>query len=309
MCRPRLRSEAYAASADSADPYASTATCAPLDEGSAFRGIGRGLRTQLFGRRPCRRERVHTDDPGAKRNADLDRGEPQAPTAAHQQGLLGCQSALDDHGAVRSGEATAKRRGFREPQRVREPDQIRLGVRDHDPLGERAPSGEPRLFLAIADLVVTCPTLCTRSARVDERGRHAIADRPSGDIDADLVDNTCELMTGHVWQRDRFVSHPGVPVTAAETGGPDGDDDTVAGTWRLRKLSDLWPFSDPPINDSSHDCSQRPAASWARADHHASSSASPTAFSQPIVAAIARRHRPSCRSHQGPVTTPAPSSA
>jgi hypothetical protein len=37
-------------------------------------------------------------------------------------------------------------------------------------------------------------------------------------------------MTGHVRQRDRFVSHPGVPVTAAETGGADGDDDTVVGT-------------------------------------------------------------------------------
>jgi hypothetical protein len=61
---------------------------------------------------------------------------------------------------------------------------FRLGVCDHDPLSERAPSGEPRLFLPVADLVVTYPTLCTRSARVDERGRHAIADRPSADVGA-----------------------------------------------------------------------------------------------------------------------------
>jgi hypothetical protein len=78
-----------------------------LDEGSRFRGRGRGSRTQLLGRRPCSGERVHTDDPGAERNADLDCCEPQAPAAAHQQGLVGCESALDDYGAVRSGEAAA----------------------------------------------------------------------------------------------------------------------------------------------------------------------------------------------------------
>ena len=42
--------------------------------------------------------------------------------------------------------------------------------------------------------------------------------------------------------------------------------------------------------------------------HQASSSSSPTAFSQANVAMMPTRHRPSCRSHQSPVSTPRRSS-
>ena len=123
-------------------------------------------------------------------------------------------------------------------------------MRNHDPLGERAPSAEPRLLLPVADLLVTCQALSARSARVDERSRYAITHRPSIDVNADLINDAGELMTGHMRQRHQLVSHPGVPVTATQTGGPDGDDDAVARAQRLRKLGDLRHLKDLSIDHS-----------------------------------------------------------
>ena len=64
----------------------------------------------------------------------------------------------------------------------------------------------------------------------------AVTDAPLGDVDTDLGDGARELVAGDLREWHGVVPLPGVPVRAADTGRPHGDDDSAGLAHRVRDV-------------------------------------------------------------------------
>ncbi len=159
---------------------------------------------------------------------------PQPCTATHSAGL---HAALRHDRAIGGREPASECRRGHEVELVRQRDQVDVGLGDRHELGERAPMREPGLLLVVAHLLVAGKALLAPAARADERHRHAVADLPRRDLGADLLDHPGQLVAGNVREPDvGVVSHPAVPVAAAQAGRLDPDHRTGRRAHRRRHI-------------------------------------------------------------------------
>ena len=107
---------------------------------------------------------------------------PQPCTATHSPG---CHAALVDDGAKRGDEAAAEAGRGGEIQLFRQPHEVGVGKVERDIFGERAPGGEARLELVLADLMVAGIAFEAMAAAADERHRDAVAVLPARHLAAD----------------------------------------------------------------------------------------------------------------------------
>src|SRR5260221_9329700 len=105
---------------------------------------------------------------GAKRGGDHDSGEPDPAAAMNREPLAGPRPSLIDDGAKRGDKAAAETRGGGEIEALWQAHQIDVGKVDGDQLSERAPMGETRLHLVVADVVIARVALGAMSTARNE---------------------------------------------------------------------------------------------------------------------------------------------
>ena len=182
---------------------------------------------------------VDGDDIGAHGARDHDRRQADAAAAVHGDPFAGCDAALVDDGAEGCDEAAAQTRGGGEVHLLGELHEIRVGEVERDIFGEGAPGGEARLELIFADLVVAGDAFEAMAAAGNEGHGDAVALLPAGHAAADRGNPAGELVAGDVRQADvGIVSHPAVPVAAAEPSRLDLDYDAFRRGRRVWNVAD-----------------------------------------------------------------------
>ena len=200
--------------------------------------VGRGRvdghrRAERAGERERLRGDVDRHDAGAERGRDEDRRQADAAAAVDGDPLAGRDPPVPVHGGERGHEAAAEARGADEVELLGEPHEVEVGPRQRDELGERAPGGEARLEVLVADLRLPGAARLAAPAAEAERHGHAVADRERPHLRPGGRDHAGQLVAGHVGERDRrVVAHPAVPVAAADAGRPHLHDDPVRGAAR-----------------------------------------------------------------------------
>lgn len=165
-------------------------------------------------------------------------------------------------------EATAQRRGRRVLDDLGDGHQVRVGSVQRHALGEGPPVREPRLGLVGAHLRLTGTTPLAHATPAHEGGRDALPDGPPSDAGAHLDDGPDEFVPGDVGQRHPVVvPGPGVPVTAAQSGGVHLHHDTSWRRCRIGNRSNLHRTTEPFQDHCAHDaivpctgCRQLPRA-------------------------------------------------
>ena len=106
-----------------------------------------------------------TAAPSARAIITADRPRPPQPWTATQSpartSLSAAKAVMNRHPSDR---------GLDEAERVRQPDEVEVGARERDQLGERAPGGEAGLEVGVADLR---PAVAARLAAARSRSRTA----------------------------------------------------------------------------------------------------------------------------------------
>ena len=182
---------------------------------------GAGIDRRLRPERPGEAERGARDvdghDPHAPARRDHHCGEACAAAAEDGAPVPGLGPPLVDDRPVGGGETAAEPGSGDGVDPVGKPDEVGVGDLDHDPLGEGAPTGEPRLDLVGADVLGTLPAQLAAAAGVHEGCADPVARPEPGNRPADLGDDTRQLVAGDVREPDvGVVAHPGVPVAAAQ---------------------------------------------------------------------------------------------
>ena len=132
-------------------------------------------------------------------------------------------------GTVGGGEAAAEAGGDLGGHLVGDPDQVDVGPGERHEVGERAPLGEPRLELVLADLAVAAGACPAPSAREDERRRDPVADLPrvteapvSTTVPASSWPGTCGSSMSSSWPIQPCQSLRHSPVASTATTTPSG---------------------------------------------------------------------------------------
>src|SRR5262245_33564125 len=136
----------------------------------------------------------------------------------HRDPFAGAQPRLLRDAAKRSHKAAAERRGLDEFHLVGKADEVYVGEWQGHIFGERAGSGESRLKLFFADLLVARETVNTGSAAERERGSHPVANPPSLRVGTNSGDHSGELVAGNMRESPdvRVMSLPAVPIAPAQ---------------------------------------------------------------------------------------------
>jgi hypothetical protein len=161
---------------------------------------------------------------------------PPAPTTTTHS--PGCTRASGER-AERGREAASEGGRGGEGDVVGNAHEVGVGGVQRDALGERAPVREPGLLLVGAHLRVAraAPPACPAAA--DERHGHPVADGETLDARAGLDDHAGKLMARNVRHGDVVVTHPRVPVAAAQSGRPHLHDHAAGGRDRVIDLTHL----------------------------------------------------------------------
>jgi len=197
-------------------------------------GIDDGLGT--YGRRKLERPGIDVDgdDACAERPADHDRREADAAATVDHKPLFRLDFSLCHDRPKRGREATTQAGSGFEGHRFGQRYQVRIRIVDGDILGVRSPVCEARLGLSVADLLVAGGALFASPAGADERYRDPVAGPESGNVTPDGLDDPGKLVSRHVRQPDvGIVTHPAVPVTAADAGRLDLEYRAVIGRYRV----------------------------------------------------------------------------
>jgi hypothetical protein len=228
-------------------------------DGIARARVDRLRRTELTGEGKGLGVHVDGDDGGAERRRDHHRRQAEAAAAVDCDPVAGCDAAVHVDGRERGHEPAAEARGLDEAELLGQPDEVQVGARQRDVLGERAPCGEARLEVLVADLRLAVPTRLAAPAAAAERHRHPVAGREAANLRPDRLDHPGQLVAGHVRQRDRRVmAHPAVPVAPADPGRPDRHHDPVTRGSRIRhrlhpqRLPELMDDGGSHLLDRSH---------------------------------------------------------
>ena len=159
---------------------------------------------------------VHRYNPRSECPSDHHGGQSNPAASVDGQPLVGVETSLGDHGAVRGRKPAAKRRGLDVVERIGEGYEICVGGVNRDELREGSPAGEPRLRLLRADVCVAHRAQLAMPAPAGEWDRHPVTDLPSRHARADDLHGPCQLMPRNHGQRHRVVAKPRVPVGTAD---------------------------------------------------------------------------------------------
>jgi hypothetical protein len=147
----------------------------------------------------------------------------------HCHPLVGGHGALLHDGSVGRRQTAAQARSRRKVEFLWQRHQVEVGVSHSDRLSQRAPCGEPRLELIVANLRSASQALTTCAATGDERHRHALSNLPAMNARTNLRNDARKFMARHVWKalNVRIVASPTMPVAAANASGMHANHDAV----------------------------------------------------------------------------------
>ena len=101
--------------------------------------------------------------------------------------------------------------------------------------------GKTRLFLLQADLLVAGMAFGTAAAPTDEWYSDLVANLPFCDVIPNGLDDASQLVARHMRQVDvAVVSHPAMPVAAADAGGRNPEDNAMRLWRRVVHGNQLW---------------------------------------------------------------------
>ena len=113
--------------------------------------------------------------------------------------------------------------------------------------------GEAGLELRLADLLVAGAAFMAMTAAGDEGHGDAVAGLEAGDVFADGGDHACEFVAGNMRQADiRVMTHPSVPVAAAEAGRLYLDDHAAIGRFRIGQRRNNRGFAEQFVKKRAH---------------------------------------------------------
>ena len=227
-------------------PSASSETWAPPPVSSIDR-LGRVARPRVDRVRRAERagelERLGVDvdrhHGGAERAGDHHRRQADAAAAVDRDPVAGADAAVLDDAANAVMKRQPSDRGLDEAERVRQADEVEVGARERDQLGERAPGGEAGLEVARRRSASGRGGTARSVPQPQQNGtvtRSPTAKpRTSGPTAAT---SPASSWPGTCGQRDRrVVAHPAVPVAAADAGRAHRDHDAVGRRLRVRHVS------------------------------------------------------------------------
>src|SRR5215218_636136 len=215
-CRPRLRRPAIDAVHAASLPIASRPTWAPPSVSSRT-SVPAGTAISAPASRASRRA-------GSEISTATTRAPAAAAiiTAAAVDGhpLTGPHAPNAQEGPVRGREPAAEERCRLGVDALWDRDEVHVRPVQRDELCERSPLREAWLRLLVADLMVPAGALRTAAARADEGNGYAISRPPVANPGSHGFHHAGELVARDVWEPAdvRVVSHPAVPVAAAEPG-------------------------------------------------------------------------------------------
>ena len=197
--------------------------------------------------------RIHGHHLRARRDGNHHRRQAHAAATVHRHPFSRGNTSLVDHRAERGRKPTTQARRRHEVQIVRQPDQVRVGVRQGDQLGKRTPRGEPGLEVVVANVRLAGEALGTSSAPDREGHRHAVARLPAAHLRARGFDHPGQFMSGNVRQADVWVvAHPAVPVAPADAVGPDPHHHAVGRRCRIGHLAKSERSAELLVEDRPH---------------------------------------------------------
>ncbi len=175
---------------------------------------------------------VDADDACPKCPPNHDGGQANAATAVNRQPFARREPGLRDHRAKGRHKPAAQTGCRHKVQFLRQPDQVPVRPGNGYKRSKRTPGREARLKLVVAQVLVPGLALRATTASDHERQGHAVACLPAMHLAAGCLDDARHFVTGHVRETDiGIVSHPGVPITAANAIGQHPNDHAIR--WRL----------------------------------------------------------------------------
>jgi hypothetical protein len=245
---------------------------APGDVPYPGRGIGRldgvdaDLGAHLGGEVQRRARHVHRDHPGTERPSHHHRGQADAAAAVDGHPVARPDPRMGGHGAMCRRDAAAEASGGDEAEPIGQPHEVHVRVVHPDVLGEGTGVGEPGLGLPLAHLVLAVGAGLARSARAHERCGDPIAGSPVPHERTDGLDDAGELVAGHVRQSHvRVMTHPPVPVAAAQSTRLDPDDGPRGAGGGIGYRPHLGPTAELGVHDRAHGASPGPHVGTRRA--------------------------------------------
>ncbi|GAA4827730.1 hypothetical protein GCM10023354_02010 [Garicola koreensis] len=112
--------------------------------------------------------------------------------------------------------------------------------------------GEAGLLLMRAHLGLTLPAPLAGAAAADKGDCDPVVNHPARHGGTNGDDDAGQFVTRHVGEGDLFVAGPAVPVAAAQTSGPDLDDDAVGRRRRVSHLADFGYAANGINNNCAH---------------------------------------------------------
>ena len=171
----------------------------------------------------------------------------------NDDGVTPGRSADGGHRPVRRRDAAAERRRHLESDRCRQANQVHIGGRKGDVLGEPTPAIETGLPLVRAHLVVAGLADQTAAARAHERNGDAVPHAPARDVWANGGNRPRELMSGHMGKLgDVVVPVPAVPVTAAQSRRLHLEDDAVIRGSGIGDIANMPRSAEGVVQDCAH---------------------------------------------------------
>lgn len=180
---------------------------------------------------------IDGDDLSSRGKRDHGCGKSHASAAVDHDPFAGTDLSQGDDGAERGDEAATETGRLHEIERVREPDEIAVGVSQRDEFGEGTPTGESGLELVQANLGIPGQAGSAMAAATDKRHGDTISHLPAMNGGADGFDGARQFMAGHMGKPDvGIMALPGVPVTSADARGVNAYDDAIGGGGGIRDL-------------------------------------------------------------------------
>jgi hypothetical protein len=151
----------------------------------------------------------------------------------HGDPVAGAGSSLKHDCPKGCGKPAPETGGRDVVDRIGKSHQVDIGILNLNEFRER-----PRLSVSVADLMISGCTLIAASTSATERDRDPLTRLPSLNLTSRGDDFSCKFVTGNMRQLHvRIMPHPSVPVTAAHTTRPDGDDSRIRPRNRVRNIT------------------------------------------------------------------------
>jgi hypothetical protein len=141
---------------------------------------------------------IDPNHPSPEGIRDHDGREADSAAPMDNNPVPGIRTALVDNGPEGSNEATPETSGRDGVELIGQADKIDIGVGKRDPLGKGTPTGETRLVVVIADMLIAGEALRAVTTTDCKGNRYPFATAPTVDLRTNLFDHTDQLVAWYM---------------------------------------------------------------------------------------------------------------